>query len=318
MIYLQLVAGLVLLAGGSDLLVRGAVSIAHRLGVSRLLIGLTLVGFGTSTPELFASVQAALLGSPGIAAGNVVGSNTANILLILGVAALIYPVRTSPEALWRDGTVMFLAALVCVAIIVFGALNRGTGACLVALLIAYVVYTYRRERVVRDASAVMHEFEPAAAAKAPRHVSVAILLSLGGLILTTIGAGYLVESSVQLARAAGISETVVGLTIVAAGTSLPELSTSVTAAIRRHGDIAFGNVIGSNIYNVLGVLGVTATVQPIEVPPEIIRLDIWVMLAATVLLLGFSVTGWSLNRIEGFLFLAGYGVYVSYLATGGF
>jgi cation:H+ antiporter len=315
MVYLELVAGFLLLVAGGDSLVRGAVAIARRIGVSPLLIGLTLVGFGTSTPELLTSVQAALAGSPGIAFGNVVGSNTANILLILGIAALISPLRTSPHAFRRDGTVVLLSALACVGVVLFGRLDRPIGVVLVMLLIAYIVYTYRRERVVHDASAAMHEAEASAAEPAPTRLWVATLFTLGGMALTVLGARFLVDGAIELARAAGISETIVGLTIVAVGTSLPELVTSVMAAVRRQSDVAFGNIVGSNIYNVLGILGVTAIVRPIPVPPEIARLDIWVMLAATVLLLVFSVTGWRVTRAEGGVLLAAYIAYVGYLVS---
>ncbi len=315
MVYLELVAGFLLLVAGGDSLVRGAVAIARRIGVSPLLIGLTLVGFGTSTPELLTSVQAALAGSPGIAFGNVVGSNTANILLILGIAALISPLRTSPDAFRRDGTVVLLSALACVGVVLFGRLDRPIGVVLVVLLIAYIVYTYRRERVVHDASAAMHEAEASAAEPAPTRLWVATLFTLGGMALTVLGARFLVDGAIELARAAGISETIVGLTIVAVGTSLPELVTSVMAAVRRQSDVAFGNIVGSNIYNVLGILGVTAIVRPIPVPPEIARLDIWVMLAATVLLLVFSVTGWRVTRTEGGVLLAAYIAYVGYLVS---
>jgi cation:H+ antiporter len=315
MVYVELVAGFLLLVAGGDSLVRGAVAIARRIGVSPLLIGLTLVGFGTSTPELLTSVQAALVGSPGIAFGNVVGSNTANILFILGVAALISPLRTSRDAFRRDGTVVVMSALACAGVVLFGRLDRPIGVVLVVLLIAYIVYTYRRERVVHDASAVMHEAEASAAEPAPTRLWVAALFAAGGMALTIVGARFLVDGAIELARAAGISETIVGLTIVAVGTSLPELVTSVMAAIRRQSDVAFGNIVGSNIYNILGILGVTAIVRPIPVPPEIAHLDIWVMLAATVLLLVFSVSGWRVTRAEGGVLLAAYIAYVGYLVS---
>ena len=317
MLYLELLGGLALLVAGGDALVRGAVAIARRFGVSPLLIGLTLVGFGTSTPELVTSVQAALTGSPGIAVGNVVGSNTANILLILGLAALISPLATSPKAFRRDGTVVLLAAMACVAVVLYGQLDRLIGGALVLLLIAYLVYTYRRERVVHDASAVMHEAEATAADPTPTRLWMATLFAIGGLALTVLGADLLVDSSIRLAAAAGIPETIVGVTIVAVGTSLPELVTSVLAAIRRQSDVAFGNVVGSNIYNVLGILGVTAIVEPVAVPPEIAKLDIWIMLTATVLLLVFAVSGWRLSRVEGTSFLAIYAGYLVYLAAVG-
>jgi len=310
-----LALGLVLLVIGGDSLVRGAVALARRLGVSPLLIGLTLVGFGTSTPELVTSLQAASLGSPGIAVGNVVGSNIANILLILAVAGLIRPLPTTRAALVRDGAVMLAAAVVCLGVVWMGVLARPVGAMLVAALAVYVVWTYRLERRTGDAGAQRHEAEAVSVSPRPTSTALALAFTLGGLVLTVLGARLLVGAAISLATAAGISETVVGLTVVAVGTSLPELVTSVMATVRRQGDVAFGNVIGSNIYNVLGILGVTALVQPIPVPPEIARVDIWVMLAATVLLLVFAATGLRLQRWEAAVALALYGLYLGYLVS---
>jgi cation:H+ antiporter len=309
----QLGLGLLLLVVGGDGFVRGAVAIARRAGLSPLLIGLTLVGFGTSTPELLTSVQAAVAGSPGIAVGNVVGSNIANILLILGLAAVVYPLRTTPKAFVRDGTVVLLAAVACVVLAFWGDLGRGAGLVLVAALLAYLGYTYLHERAVPDASAAMHAAE-AEVAPTPHRLWPALLFTVGGLGATIIGARLLVDSAIAIALAFQISETVVGLTVVAVGTSLPELVVSVVAGFRRQGDVAFGNIVGSNIYNVFGILGVTALVEPIAMPPEILALDIWVMLGATVLLLVFAVTGWRVNRLEGAAFLAAYALYIAVLA----
>jgi cation:H+ antiporter len=308
----QLGLGLLLLLAGGDGFVRGSVAIARRLGLSPLLIGLTLVGFGTSTPELLTSLQAALAGSPGIAIGNVVGSNTANILLILGLAALIQPLRTRPEAFKRDGTVVLLAALACLGVVMLGEIGRLAGLVLVGALLAYVGYTYVHETRAPDASAAMHEAE-AASEPRPHRLWQALLFTVGGLLATLLGAKLLVDGAIELAAAAGISETIVGLTVVAVGTSLPELTVSLVAAFRRQADVAFGNIVGSNIYNVLGILGVTAIVTPIAVPPEIIALDIWVMLGATLLLLGFAITGWRVSRLEGALLLTAYATYLTTL-----
>lgn len=305
MVYIELIAGFFLLIMGGDLLVRGAVAAARHLGVSPLLIGLTLVGFGTSTPELVASVQAAIAGSPGIAVGNVVGSNIANILLILGLAAMLRPIATPSHAFRRDGGMVMVASLACLGVVMAGYLGRPVGAGLVALLAAYIIYTYRRERLAPEPESA--EQEP------PMNVWLATLLTVGGMALVIFGARLLVFGAIDLAREAGISETIVGLTIVAMGTSLPELVTSVVAAIRRHSDVAFGNVIGSNIYNVLGILGITALVQPIAIPAQIAHLDIWVMMAATVLLLVFAVSNWRISRREGAAFLTAYAGYIGYL-----
>lgn len=313
MAYLELVGGLILLVVGGDSLVRGGVALARHFGVSPLLIGLTLVGFGTSTPELVTSLEAALAGSPGIAIGNVVGSNTANILLILGLAALLRPIATNPTALRRDGPVMMLAALLCLGVVLWGTVERYWGAVFVALLTAYVIHTYLRERQHSDASAAMHTSEAEAHHALPQRFWVSVLLTAAGFGLTILGAKFLVGGAIDLAAAAGVSETLIGLTIVAVGTSLPELVTSVVATLRREGDVALGNVVGSNIYNILGILGVTALVEPIAVPAEIVRLDIWVMLAATVAMLFVAATGKRISRIEGGVLMAGYGGYLAVL-----
>lgn len=302
MIWLQLGVGLFLLLGGGEALVRGSVSIAHRLGVSPLLIGLTLVGFGTSMPELVASVEAALLGAPGIAIGNVVGSNIANILLILGIAAIVFPVATSKNAFQRDGAVLIGASLLLLGAVLTGSLSSIFGAILVALLAAYMVYTYRTERNVEaPQETVLTQSMP---------LSLAIILTIGGIIAVVAGAAMLVKAAVIIAENAGISQAVIGVTLVAVGTSLPELAASLMAALRRQGDVAFGNIVGSNIFNILGIAGITAIVSPIAIPAEIGNFDIWVMLGAAGLLVVFAITGWRITRTEGVLFLAAYAAYI--------
>jgi cation:H+ antiporter len=313
MTFAFLAAGLLLLLVGGELLVRGAVATATRAGVSPLLIGLTLVGFGTSTPELLTSVEAAIVGSPGIAVGNVVGSNIANILLILGIAALICPLRISRGAFYRDGTVAAIAALCGVAVCLTGELRRPGGVLLVMLLLGYIVYCYRTERVGGKATGDPVQPAAAIAGSIDLGLRVSIALLAGGLALTLLGAHLLVSSVLVIGNAAGISETVLGLTLVAVGTSLPELATSLLAALRRQPDIAFGNIVGSNIYNILGILGVTAIVEPIPVPREIVQTDIWIMLAATAMLLFFAISGWRISRIEGGVLLAAYGVYLAFV-----
>jgi cation:H+ antiporter len=309
MVYLSLAAGLVLLFAGGELLVRGAVGVARRLGVSELMIGLTLVGFGTSTPELVASLDAALLGAPAIALGNVVGSNIANVLLILGLGALLTPMRTQREAFLRDGPVLIGVSALLAAACLLGTIGRPLGALLLMLLLAYTWYVYRTERTASAAGAV-HVAEAEAIGRTQRALGIALATALGGLLGVLLGASLLVEAAITLARLWGVSEAVIGLTIVAVGTSLPELATTIVAAWRRQADVAFGNVVGSNIFNVLGILGVTALVQPLPVPPEIARFDVWVMLGVTLFLVGFAVTGWRVSRVEGAAFLLAYAAYV--------
>jgi len=298
---LFILLGFAALLGGGEFLVRGAVAVAQRFRISPLVIGLTLVGFGTSMPELLTSVQAALAGSPGIAMGNVVGSNIANILLILGVAAVLAPVAIARSGFLRDGSVLMAATVLCAVLVVRGDVGRGAGAVLVLCLVAYLVYALK----TGDAD----DTDPPAKAMA---TAPALLLALGGLALTLVGAWLLVKGAVSIAAALGVSEAVIGLTVVAVGTSLPELVTSVAAARKGQGDLAFGNVVGSNIFNILGILGVTALVKPLAVPPEIIGFDIWVMLGATALLIGFALAGWRVTRGRGALLL---GAYVAYLGA---
>jgi cation:H+ antiporter len=313
--YVEIAAGLVLLVVGAEFLVRGSVSLARRLGVSSLLIGLTLVGFGTSTPELVASVTAALRGSPGIAVGNVVGSNICNVLLILGVCALIYPLATTRSAFVRDGPVLLAVSGFLVAAAWSGSLSRPLGAVFVVLLGGYIAYTYWTERRAADAGAALHSAEALQVPTLKLTWPVAAGMAAGGIGVLVAGAALLVDGAIQVARDYGVSETIIGLTVVAIGTSLPELATSAVAAARREADVAIGNVVGSNIYNVLGILGVTALIRPIDVPAEIWAVDIWVMLAAAVVLVVFALSGLRINRWEGGLLLAGYVAYVAYLSS---
>lgn len=313
MVYLQLILGFALLVAGGEALVRGAVSVASRYGVSPLLIGLTLVGFGTSAPELVTSLQAAWDGFPGIAVGNVVGSNIANILFILGVAAVIMPMAIDPIAFRRDGTALAIATVLAIGVVLDGSLDRWMGSVLLVALLTYVWIAYKTDRVVVAVG------EPDVAIEVPLiHGSIwsAFGLVFGGIAVTILGARFTVDAAVTLALLWGMSETVVGLTVVALGTSLPELVTSVMAALRRESGIAFGNVIGSNIYNILGILGVTALVQPIPIPSQIAQLDVWVMSAATLALI-VAVTAWRrIGRRTGIAFLGAYAGYTAWLVAG--
>jgi len=310
---LYILGGLAGLVIGGDLLVRGAVTLARGFGISPLIIGLTLVGFGTSTPELVTSLQAAFAGSPGIAVGNIVGSNIGNILLILGLAALIAPVAVAPEALRRDGVVMLAATLGFVAVALSGGIGRGVGAGFVGALVAYLLATVLIERRRQSAAAAMYAHEAEIVPEQSPGTARAALLLLGGLIATLVGARFLVMGAIELAARLGMSEAVIGLTIVAIGTSMPELVTSVIAARKGHGDVAFGNIVGSNIFNILGILGVTALVHPLDVPPSIAALDIWVMLGATVAMLVLARTGWRVGRREGAAMVLAYLAYMAVL-----
>jgi cation:H+ antiporter len=313
MAYVHLIAGLVLLLVGGDVFVRGAVGVARRFKVSPLLIGLTLVGFGTSLPELFASLEAARIGSPGIAVGNVVGSNIANILLILGLSALITPLGVASASLRRDGPVLIGTNILMIGICLFGRIDRWWGLVFLTLLLTYMIYAYLSERRYQDERVRLHLAEVAEVKPLATSPVLMLALTFGGLTGIIIGAGLLVDGAIVLARAFGLSEAVIGLTIVAVGTSLPELTTSLIAALRRHGDVALGNVVGSNIFNLLGILGATAVYRPIAVPSEIARFDNWIMLAATGLFLLFATTRSKVERWEGGVLLASYLAYVTVL-----
>lgn len=313
MVYLQLILGFALLVAGGEALVRGAVSVATRFGVSPLLIGLTLVGFGTSTPELVTSLQAAFGGFPGIAIGNVVGSNIANVLLILGVAAVIMPLAIDPIAFRRDGTALAIATTLAAGVIIFGSLDRWMGGVLIFALLTYLVVAYLSDRATIAASGPEDGAEVTAL---QGWVWIALGLAFGGIAVTILGARLTVDAAVSLALLWGMSETVVGLTIVAVGTSLPELVTSVMAALRRQSGLAFGNVIGSNIYNILGILGITALVRPIPIPPQIAQFDLWVMAASTLVLIVAVVAWRRIGRWTGLAFLGAYAAYTGWLIAG--
>ncbi len=312
---LLVAGGLVLLALGGELLVRGAVGMAARLGISPLLAGLTIVGFGTSTPELATSVQAALAGSPGIAIGNVLGSNIANILFILGLSAVIVPISVNPASFSRDSLALGGSAVLATGAVLLGVIGLLPGAALVAALVGYIWWAYKSESAAHDAEAVRHEHE-AEERPVPPDTGPVVLggMILAGLAAAIFGAGWLVDGAIVLASAAGVSQSVIGLTVVAVGTSLPELIACIVAVLRKHADVALGNVVGSCIYNLCGILGLTAMVHPIAVPAEIAAFDIWAMLGVTLLLILQLRSGWRLSRIEGAVLVALYAAYTAFLA----
>lgn len=315
--WLPLLGGLILLVAGGELLVRGAVQAAERIGISPLVIGLTLVGFGTSMPELVTSVQAGLDGSPGIAFGNIVGSNIANILLIAGVSALICPIIVARSALRRDAVVMLAVAAGFAALAWAMPMGRVLGTGLIALLVGYIWFVIRQERAAADGGAFQDKSLALTGADpglSPPHgtgrLAVPLLIAAAGLMLVVLGGSFLVDGAVALARGFGVSEAVIGLTVVAVGTSMPELVTSVIAALKRQGDVAFGNIVGSNIYNILGIGGTTALIAPSHVPAEIVGFDAPVMVAVSLVLLLFAATGLRIARAEGTVLLAGYAAYL--------
>ena len=308
---LYLLAGLGLLYAGAELLVRGSASLAGRLGLTPLVIGLTVVAFGTSAPELAVSVAAALQGNGALAVGNVIGSNIANIAFILGVAALIAPLAVHAKIIRVDIPLLIGVSGVTVLLSLDGDFSRREGLALTAGLVVYVgisVGMARREHSRRLAA------EYGAVVPAPADgLATDLVRVLAGLALLVWGANWLVDGAVSIARALGVSQAVIGLTVVALGTSLPELATSVVAALRRHTDLALGNVIGSNLFNLLGILGISSALAPYQVTG--IRMTDWLaMLGVTLVLLPLAATHATIKRWEGGLLCLLYAGYIAYLA----
>lgn len=311
-----LVVGLVVLVGGGELLVRGASRLAVAAGISPLVIGLTVVALGTSSPELAVTMRSAFAGQTDFAVGNVVGSNICNVLLILGLSATIMPLVVSAQLVRLDVPLMIGASLLMLVLGLDGAIGRLDGLVMFSALVVYVVWTIRQSR--KERKAIVDEFAahlPPPDGGSLRQIAVQLLLVAVGLALLTAGANWIVDGAVGIARRFGVSELMIGLTILAFGTSLPELAASVIAAIRGERDIAVGNVVGSNLFNLLGVLGLTAVVAPKEivVPEAALRFDIPVMIAVAVACLPVFFTGHLIARWEGAMFFCYYLAYMGYL-----
>jgi cation:H+ antiporter len=309
-------SGLVLLFVGGEGLVRGSVTIAERLGISKLLIGLVIVGFGTSTPELLVSVNAAIDGAPEIALGNVVGSNIANVLLVIGVAAILAPITAWERTAVRETLVATLVSIAAFVLVQGDIISRTEGVAMLVVLACYLVISYRLERNDRASKTFTQE------ADAHEGVSIgrpwlALLLALCGIVALVLGADLLVKGAVNIARGFGVSDAVIGLSLVAIGTSLPELATAVVAAFKRQSDVVLGNVIGSNIFNILAILGITVVIQPIEVTARFREIDTPVMLGAALLLLALLFIAKSIGRVWGLVMLTAYTGYMVVLFSGG-
>lgn len=312
-----ILAGFVLLFAGGEGLVRGAVAVAEKLGLSKLLIGLTVVAFGTSTPELIVSVNAALSGAPDIALGNVVGSNVANVLLILGVAAVIATVGDWQRTAMRDALVMCFAAMALYGLTHGEVIGRLEGIALVAMLVTYLIASYWLESRDRSAKQHVHETEAFETPAALQSSWIAAGFVIGGILALMFGADLLVRGAVSIARTFGVSDAVIGLTLVAIGTSLPELATSIVAAWRRHSDVVLGNVIGSNIFNVLAILGITAIVSPVPVSAQFRSFDTPVMLGVSVLVVILLAVTQRIGRLTGLAMLAVYAAYLTWQFASG-
>lgn len=309
---LSVIASLIVLAAGAELLVRGATSIACRAGVSRFFIGVTVVGFGTSMPELVTSTLAGLRGLDDIAVGNVVGSNTFNIAFILGLTAMTNPIVVRARLLRGELLIVIAVAMVpFIALLTHGILGRPAGALMLVALAAYVRRIYRAGRTgPRDSDAIEPE-RPRASLGA----GSSLALIAGGMGALIFGSRLLIDSASSLGAGLGIPDLAIGLTVVAAGTSTPELFTSLVAALRKEADVAVGNVFGSNIFNILGVLGATSLLEPQVVRPQVLALDTPVMLLASAALLPIMATGGRISRLEGAVLCAGYLAYAAVLVT---
>jgi len=303
----QILAGLVLLYLGAEALVRGSSALALRLRVSPMIIGLTIVAMGTSSPELIVNLKAAVIGSSDISLGNVIGSNISNIGLILGLSVIIRPVRVHLNTIRNDVPFLILSSILCVFFLLNRYLSRAEGLILFAgivLFLGFQIFQARKE--LKAYSAISSESHKILSG---RHVLIDVLLVIGGIGLLVAGADFLVRGSIGVAAALGVSQAFIGLSVVALGTSLPELATSVVASIKKQSDIAVGNVIGSNIFNIHFVLGTTGLFRPLH-GEQINPFELWFMLGMSVLLLPFLLTRFTLNRSEGVVLLLLYGVFI--------
>ena len=313
---LLLIGGLITLLVCGDALVRGAVALSVKFNVPTLVIGLTVVAFGTSAPELVVSIHAAVSGAPGLAVGNVVGSNIANIFLVLGVPALISAIDCNQPFIRRNMVFVLIASVIFIWLCYIGPLSVGHGLVLVTLLVAFLFESARRAQMQQDEATVLGEeaMETIDGVKGlpfrPYYIAFLILV---GVIGMPLGAHFTVVGATSIARDLGVSDAAVGLTLVALGTSLPELATTTIAAIRNQAGLALGNVLGSNLFNLLGIMGFTALVAPLPIPPAFFQIDLWVMLAASVILAIFVLPRAKITRLPAVLFVGAYLAYIYFV-----
>jgi cation:H+ antiporter len=293
---------------GGEGVIRGSSALALRVGISALVVGLTVVAFGTSSPELIVSVKAALIGNSSIALGNVIGSNIANIALIIGVSALIRPLNVHANVIKREIPIMIGASILLIIFLSDGKINKIEGMILFSLLLIYTVFNILLS--LKESKEIKNEFE--SELKTRLKVSTAVLFFIVGLALLIFGADLFLKGAIALAKIFNISDVVIGLTIVAVGTSLPELFTSVVASIKKESDIAVGNVVGSNIFNILSIVGITAIISPVS-SAGISPVDLTIMLAAALVLLPLSYTNFKISRAEGLFLIIGYIAYIIFL-----
>jgi len=316
------ILGLGALIAGAHVLVKGASNMALMLGISPLVVGLTIVALGTSSPEIAVAIGAALSGNTEIAVGNVVGSNIFNILFILGLSAVIAPLVVQVQLIRQEVPLMIGFSVLCIILALDGNLGLNDGLILVGLLLAYstfLVIQSRRQMAATKNDSMAGELTPSldspATERTPPHWSISVAMVTAGLLLLVLGADWLVDSATTLAKTVGVSDVIIGLTIVAAGTSMPEVATSVIATLKGERDIAVGNIVGSNIFNILACLGLSSLVAPdgLDIPRAILVFDFWVMLAVALICLPIFFSGRIIARWEGVLLLGYYVAYTVYL-----
>ena len=309
-IALQIIGGLLLLFIGGESLIKGAVSLAKSLGMSTFIIGLTVVAYGTSSPELMISIQSALSGHPDIALGNVVGSNIANILCVLGLTALIYPIAIDKKISMFDMTFLCLITILLYGLCFLDALNQIAGIILIAILIFYTYLIFKRSKSGDQNLSSEQQEEVEEQLKTPLNLWQASAICIASFALLIIGSDILIEGSVSLARLIGISEATIGVTLVAFGGSAPELVVSIMAAIHKRSEIVFGNIIGSNLFNILGAIGITSLLHPINVDPRFVNFDLLIATAVTLILFAIIYFAPKIYRIIGAVFFASYIAYI--------
>lgn len=317
MTFIMFIIGLAVLVIGAELLVHGASRLGIAIGISPLVVGLTIVAFGTSSPELAVSIKAVLTNHPDIVVGTSLGSTIFNILFILGSCAVIAPLVVSQQLIWYEVPIMIGAHLLLLAMCLDGKIDKLDSMVLLGAIISYTIFAIRKGRL--ESKAIASEYDRAFSEKmdGPKRLIIfkQIGLVLTGLVFCVLGASWLLDSAVIIARLLGVSELVIAMTIIAAGTSLPEVATSIVATIRGERDIAIGNVVGSNIFNVLGIIGVAGLIAPngIAVTPSVLRFDLPVAIAACVACLPIFFTGHKISRLEGIVFLGYYAAFTTYL-----
>jgi len=313
---LMIFTGLVLLFLGGEALVRGSVTISNRLKISKVLIGVVIVGFGTSTPELLVSIKASLMNQPDIALGNVVGSNIANILLILGLSAVITPVICKNKTIYRDAIVVVVSSILLFGLSYQQIILPLVGALMFTSLTLYLSYSYlaemKEKKSLTSKDQTLHGHESDSFIN-NLSMGSSIIITLFGIVMLTFGAEFLVKGASNIAREMGVSEAIIGLSLVAFGTSLPEIATAISASIKKDSDVIIGNVLGSNLFNVLSILGITAMIKPIPITGQIANFDIPLSLAIAIILLIIILVFKNITRLTGLIFLVAYTSYIIYL-----